>query len=96
MVEVWGFNAVSFVSGIVGSFGSWKFLFASFLSIPTSFRGGREARECSRERILVVFCTVMLGRRLVVESIPLASAEEKESVKRRWLEEKRELFGSSV
>lgn len=89
VVVVSGFNVVSFVSRTVGSFGSWK-----FLSNSLSFKGGREARECSRKRGLVEFCAVMFGKRVVVDSTSLA--EEEEAMGRRWLNDKRELLRSSV
>lgn len=92
VVVVSGLNVVSFVSGTVCSFGSWKFIFASFISISPYFTEGKETRE----RGLVVFRTVMLGKRVVVASIPLASSEEKEAVEGKWLEEKRELLRSLV
>lgn len=85
-----GFNVVSFVSGTLCGFGSWKFIFASFLSISPDFTEGRETREGG----LVVFCTVMLGKRVVVASIPLASAEDKEAVKGKRMDEKRGLLRS--
>lgn len=92
MVVVSEFNIVFFSSETAGSFGSWKFIFACFLSISPTFRGRREARE----RALIEFCTVMLGKRVVVASTLVSSAKEKEAVKRRWLDEKREPLWSSV
>lgn len=79
VVVLSGFNVVSFVTGTVGGFGSWKFIFASFLSVLPSFRGGKGTRG----RGLVEFCTVIFSKRVVVVSIPLASAEKKEAVNGR-------------
>lgn len=72
MVVVLGFNVMFFVSGTVGSFGSWKFICAPFPSMSLSFRGRREARA------LVEFCTGTV----VVASITLVSAEEKRELLR--------------
>lgn len=95
-VVVLGFGVMSLVSGLVGNFESCKLIFAFFLSILPSFRGRRGVRECSREGGLVGFCTVVFGNRVEVAFISLACSDKKEAVNGRWLDEKKELLGSSV
>lgn len=77
-----GFIVVPFVSGASGGFGSWNFIFASFLSFSPMFGEGKGTMG----RELVEFCILMLGKGLAVASIPLVSAEGKWAMK-DWLEE---------